>query len=131
MAFTKLYLTNTTAPYTPATLRGVWDVTSGAVTKALSPLPNLGGVTTYVSKAETSADTSYDALLYRGVSCPLAAQTINCNVNTVIGLRESNAAADLTGGRAQQQCQRWGVTVNTDEALLAVCCSPPAVWPSS
>ena len=37
MAFTKLYLTARTAPYTPATIRGAWDDTAGAVTKALDP----------------------------------------------------------------------------------------------
>ena len=34
-SFTKLYLTNRAAPYTPATIRGAWDDTAGAVVKAL------------------------------------------------------------------------------------------------
>ena len=34
-------------------------------------------------------------------------------------LGESNAIADLTGGRAEAVMQQWGETVNTDKALLS------------
>lgn len=85
--FTKLYLTGQDAPYTPATIRGAWDDTGGAVTKALSPYKlDKGDNSTTISRAETSALADWDVLLYRGVSGPLAAQTINCNVNLMVGV---------------------------------------------
>ena len=34
-------------------------------------------------------------------------------------LGESNAIADLTGGRAEAVTQQWGETVNIDKALLS------------
>lgn len=95
MAFTKLYFTTATAPYTPATIRGAWDDTAGAVTKALSPIKLDGGVITTVARAETNAAANYDVLLYRGISGPLAAQTINCNFDVVLGVNESAADADF------------------------------------
>jgi hypothetical protein len=95
VTFTKLYLTNRAAPYTPATIRGAWDDTSAAVTNALDPRKEGGGVITDVYQAETSTSNEYDVLLYRGVSGPLAAQTINCDVNCIIGARESSTSADL------------------------------------
>jgi hypothetical protein len=95
MAFTKLYLTNRTAPYTPATIRGAWDDTAGAVTKALDPCKTLdGGAIASVARAETNTNDEYDVLLYRGVSGPLAAQEIDVNVDVVIGVGENNAAAN-------------------------------------
>jgi hypothetical protein len=92
--FTKLYLTNVAAPYTPATLRGTWNDTAGVITKALEPDKTAGGVRTTVARAEANASNPYDVLLYRGVSGPLAAQTISGNLNCIIGVTESNASAD-------------------------------------
>ena len=95
MAFTQLYLTARTAPYTPATLRGEWDDTAGAVTKALDPCKTRdGGTIASVARAEANANDEYDVLLYRGVSGPLGTQEIDVNVNVVIGVGESNAAAN-------------------------------------
>jgi len=95
MAFTKLYLTARTAPYTPATIRGAWDDTAGAVTKALDPCKTRdGGTIASVARAEANANDEYDVLLYRGVSGPLGTQEITVNVNVVIGVGESNAAAN-------------------------------------
>lgn len=95
MSFTKLYLTNLAAPYTPATIRGTWDVTGSAVTKAISPSKTGGGAITSVAVAEAVATNPYNVLLYRGVSGPLAAQTINCNIDVILGLMEANADADF------------------------------------
>jgi hypothetical protein len=90
---TKWYLTNRAAPYTPATIQGAWDDSAGAVTKALDTIKAGGGATTTVARAEVNNSNTYDVLLYRGISGPLASQTINCNVNVCIGAKEASAAA--------------------------------------
>lgn len=95
MAFTQLYLTANAAPYTPATLRGAWDDTSGAVTMALDVVKDAGGTITSVAKAEINASTTWDVLLYRGVSQPLAAQTISGTIQVLLGILESSATADF------------------------------------
>ena len=89
--FTKLYLLNVAAPYTPATFRGAWDDTAGGVTKSLSPSKAGGGLVTIVSQGETSADITSDVLLYRGVSGPLAAQTISGTLNVLLGVVENGS----------------------------------------
>lgn len=94
-AKTKYYLLNVAAPYTPATIRGAWDQTAGAVTKALSASKVGGGATTSVAIAETSATNPFNVLLGRWVSGPLAAQTISGTLNVVIAVLESAAAADM------------------------------------
>lgn len=94
MAFTKLYLTTRTPTYTPATIRGAWDDSAGAVTRALDTTKNQGGTITSVARAETNANDEYDVLLYRGVSGPLGTQEIDVNVNVVIGVSGPAAAND-------------------------------------
>lgn len=93
--FTKLYLTTLTAPYTPATIRGAWNATASSVTKMLTSVKesNNDAITT-VAIAETSTTDAWDVLLYRGVSGPLGAQTITGNLNVMLGVIESNAAAN-------------------------------------
>jgi hypothetical protein len=93
MAFTKLYLRTTAAPYTPATIRGAWDDTAGAVTGLLESVPG-GDTYTTVSRAETNVATEYDVLLYRGVSGPLDAQTISGTLNVMVDVLESAGAAN-------------------------------------
>lgn len=95
MSTSKYYLTTKTAPYTPATIRGAWDDTAGAVTRALDVYKRDGGLITSVSRAETSSSNTYDVLLYRGVSGPLAAQTIAGTIDVVLAIRESAASADF------------------------------------
>ena len=92
---TKYYLTNLTAPYTPATLRGAWDDTAGQVTKALDVYKGKGGVITTVARANTNASATYDVLLYRGVTGPLAAQTISGTVDLILGVIESASVAEF------------------------------------
>lgn len=92
---TKFYLTALAAPYTPATLRGAWDDTAGAVTRALQTTKTGGGSITSVARAETNTSTTFDVLLYRGVSGPLAAQTISGTLDVVLGILESSASADF------------------------------------
>lgn len=94
-SFTKLYLTTKTAPYTPATIRGGWEDTAGAVTRMLDTIKGDGGAITSVARAETNASNVYDVLLYRGVSGPIAAQTFSGTINVMLGVLESNAAADF------------------------------------
>lgn len=91
----KYYLHNAAAPYTPATIRGAWDQTAGAVTKALDASLKGGGVNTSIGLAETSATNPFNVLLGRWVSGPLAAQTITGTLNVVLGILESAAAADM------------------------------------
>lgn len=93
--FTKLYLHTGTAPYTPATIRGTWDDTAGAVTRALDPYKTGGGNITTVARAEAVSTDPYRVLLFRGVSGPLTAQTISGTLDVVLGILEANADADF------------------------------------
>lgn len=95
MAFTKLYLTNTAPVYTPATLRGAWDFSGNAVTKALESTKVGGGALTAVTLFEGSATVDYDVLGYRGISGGLAAQTISGTVNVCIGVVEPFGSQDF------------------------------------
>jgi hypothetical protein len=90
-----LYLTNATAGYVPPTWRGAWDDTAGAVTKALAALKSAGGTIATVNRAETTATSPYRVALYRGVSAPLAAQTLSGTLDAIVAVLESAAAADL------------------------------------
>jgi hypothetical protein len=92
MAFTKLYLTANAAPYSPATIRGAWDDTAGAVTKRLDTTGNGGGATTSVARSESSTTDEYDVLLYRGVSGPLGTQELDVNLNVCIAVTEDSSA---------------------------------------
>jgi len=91
---TKYYLHNQAAPYTPATIRGGWDQTAGAVTKALDPTKTLGGDITFPNIAETSAADPFSVLLGRWISGPLAAQTISGTFDVVLGAAENTASAN-------------------------------------
>ncbi len=96
---TKFYLSNVTAPYTPATLRGAWDQSSGApigsLTRALVPTKVEGGAVTNADIGETNVSNTWDVMLYRGVSNGLDAQTISGTVDLVVAVSESNAGADF------------------------------------
>lgn len=96
MSFTKLYLTGKTAPFTPTNFRGSWSDTGGQLTRALDVIKKDGGAIAFTSRSETSASNTHSALLYRGVSGPLAAQTISGNLDVVLGVGESpDASADF------------------------------------
>ena len=95
MAFTKLYLTANTPIYTPPTIRGAWDNSASQVTGLLDSSKSGGGAITSITVAETNVSDTWDVLLYRGVSGPLAAQTISGTVNLIVGVDVSNAAADF------------------------------------
>jgi hypothetical protein len=93
--FTRLYLGANTPSYTPATVRGAWDDIAGAVTRALVQTKIDGDFITSITRTETSASSEWDVLLYRGVSAPLAAQTISGTLDLVVGVDVDNAAADF------------------------------------
>jgi hypothetical protein len=93
---TRFYLHNDAAPYTPATFRGAWDNTASAVTKRLDASQKPATTITSLTVAETSTDTEYDVLLYRGVSGPLKAGTIGTGtVNLCVGVDTTSASADM------------------------------------
>jgi len=90
----RLYFTNATTGYTPTTKRGAWDDSAGTTIKKLGLAPS--GAAATVAVAETSTTNNYDVLLGRWVSDPIVnAKTISGNVSWVIGLKESNAAANM------------------------------------
>lgn len=95
MAFTRLYLLNQAAPYTPATIRGAWDDTASAVTKAMDTVKEAGGSVALVSAAETSTTDPWDVLLYRGVSGPLAAQTLSGTINIMMAVLQTSGSANM------------------------------------
>lgn len=88
----RLYLNNETAPVVPAAFRGAWDDTAQCLTRRLSVAK--AGVVAETLVTEIVATTGQDVVLWRGVSPPLAAQTVQGNANVVIGARETHAGAD-------------------------------------
>lgn len=92
---TRWYLQNRAAPYTPATVRGAWDFTTGHVVMTLDPSKPGGGFRTSKQVAETNASTEYDVLLGRWVSGPLAAQTISGTIDVCLGAMEGDPAGDM------------------------------------
>lgn len=92
---TKFYLTAGAAPYTPATIRGAWNASGSAVTRRLSSSKAGGEANTTIAVAETNATDPYSVLLYRGVSGPLAAQTLSGTLDVLLSVIENSAAANM------------------------------------
>lgn len=89
----RLYLQNASAPYTPATIRGAWDKTAGAITAKLGQ--NKSGASTTIGDNETNANNNFDVLLARFISDPLPAGiTIAGTVQWMMGVLENHAAAN-------------------------------------
>lgn len=89
----RYYLTNSTAPYSPATLgRGTWSRTTGAVTKLLGSAP--GGTATTVQGTKAATTNPYNTLVGRWVSVPLLAGTLSGVVSWVIGAVENTTSAN-------------------------------------
>jgi len=94
--FSKLYLTALTAPYIPATIRGAWDDTAGAITaRAADTVSRAGGTAASVARAEANATGEYDVLLGRWVGPRCAAGQIACNLDVCINVKESSTSADM------------------------------------
>jgi hypothetical protein len=89
---TRLYFTNSTAPYTPTTaFRGAWDSSTSSVTKLLGATP--GGTATTIGIAEVNVTNNWDVMLGRWVSAPaVAAGNLSGVVSWVIGFKESSAS---------------------------------------
>ena len=92
---TRFYLTNTTAPYTPATFKGVWDKTTGSVTAKLGTTKIGANTLLYITKPGGVA-AAQNVLWWRGVSDPLAAQTFGGTVNLVAAANEDSISSDST-----------------------------------
>ena len=94
---TKLYPSAVGVAYTPATIRGAWEKTTGHAICGMGAkdLSGLGGPLS-IGSAETVSSTDYDVLLLRCVSAPLAADhNFSGTLNLMMGVQESNAAADM------------------------------------
>ena len=95
---TKLYPSAIGVAYTPTTIRGAWDKTTGHIVCGMNTAKDLSGLggPLSIGIAETVNTTDYDVLLLRCVSAPLAA---NCNfagtLNVMMGVQESATDADM------------------------------------
>lgn len=95
---TRLYPSSGGVAYTPTTIRGAWEKTTGHMVCGMNSIkdqPGLDGPVS-VASAETIGTADYDVLLLRSVSSPLAA---NCNfsgtLNVMLAVQESNTDADM------------------------------------
>ena len=94
---TKLYPSAVGVAYTPTTIRGAWEKTTGHAICGMGAkdLSGLGGPLS-IGGAETVSSADYDVLLLRCVSAPLAADhNFSGTLNLMMGVQESNAAADM------------------------------------
>lgn len=84
-ASVRLYLSDTAAGFTPTNYRGAWDDTGDAITKKFLPSKSeaAGNPLTVTGNHDTAA-TDRDILIYRGVSDPIAAQTVSGNFRGVL-----------------------------------------------
>lgn len=95
---TRLYPSSGGVAYTPATIRGAWEKTTGHVVCGMSAAkdqPGLDGPLS-IASAETIGTTDYDVLLLRSVSSPLAANyNFSGTFNVMLAVQESNTDADM------------------------------------
>jgi hypothetical protein len=94
---TKLYPSASGVAFTPATIRGAWERTTGHAVCGMGAkdLAGLGGPLS-IGSAETVSSADYDVLLLRCVSAPLAADhNFSGTLNLMMGVQESNSAADM------------------------------------
>lgn len=91
---TRLYLGNDTPGYTPSTVRGTWNSSTGAVDQHLGRRRRGGG--SAVTSIDSSTTNPNERRLGRWVSDPLAAQTISGTVDFLVLMRETDAAANMT-----------------------------------
>lgn len=95
---TKLYLLNFAVSdglATPTT-RGTWSESAGLVVRMMAEGKTDGGASTTVARAEAVTTNPYDVLLMKAISLPLDGdQTVDGTLDVVLGVLESNAAADM------------------------------------
>ncbi|MFJ2292099.1 hypothetical protein ACIOG7_10360 [Streptomyces sp. NPDC087894] len=90
---TRWYVGNSAAPYTPATIRGGWEKTAGAVTGLLAGRPT--GTAATIAQSVGATTNPYDVLWGRWVSAPaVAADTISGTLSYILGRVENNAGAN-------------------------------------
>lgn len=98
MTSSKLYLTAGQPPAVaaPATIRGTWNdtTTAATATNRLEPGKEWGGNIAAFPCAEVAAAETH-VLLYRGVSGPLAAQTISGTLQPFVGVLTSAAGSSF------------------------------------
>jgi hypothetical protein len=123
----RLYLTNTAAGYTPATIRGTWN--DKTLTGASSLQARKLGAGTTAAKAETSTTNNWATLLRRFVSTPLNnAATLDGAMTLTFGCLESNAAANMI-----VQIHMFVTVGSTDVvrgALTSLALGGGAEWPA-
>jgi hypothetical protein len=91
---TKFYLVNEAAPYTPPSWRGSWD-TDGSTSIHFDP-HKFGDGSVIASSGETSSTNPYKLGVLRCVSRRLLnGQTISGTVDMVLGVNETNIAANM------------------------------------
>lgn len=91
---TRFWFTSGTTPYTPATVKGAWDVSAGADIQLLGRKPQGSAGTSSINVGSTAADR--DIMLNRFISnAAVRTGTVSGTVNWVIGARENNV--DLNG----------------------------------
>lgn len=112
---TRLYLANQAPTFTPATIRGTWSDTTGAIAMKLSPTKT--GANTTQAATETSATLNWDVLLGRWI----------CDANVITG--PGNVAgsiianlACLQSATAATMCLHWYVyvTVGSTDVVRTV-----------
>ena len=91
MATKTFYLTNSPPDFTPSTVRGAWDVTTGNICRAGQRYPS--GIATTRAQACGATGAGRDVLLGRWVIGPLVADylfTTSDTVAWIAGIRESS-----------------------------------------
>lgn len=97
MAFTKLYLTASAAPIT-VTNKGSWNESNVPAVgeRKLSPTKVGGGLIAQYGYTENVATTPLACMIYRGVSDPLRAQTVDGNIDVAVRSWVGAATADMS-----------------------------------
>lgn len=90
---TRLYLSSDDTQYTPPTNKAGWEGTGSSVVQRLSR--RRSGIATDIAIPENDASPTFDRLLGKWISDPLAAQTISGTVAFMLLMAESLAAGDL------------------------------------
>ena len=98
---TKLYPSAVGVAYTPTTIRGAWERTTGHAVCGMGSAKDLSGLggPLSIASAETVNTTDYDVLLLRCVSAPLAADhSFSGTMNVMMAVQESNKAHQSVAG---------------------------------
>lgn len=106
---TKFYPCHSAAPYTPATMRGSWDVNPTGSAGTLADDKTGARVQPTGKTGNFSAPSPYRAAIDRWISNPLSAQTISGTLDMAINVQES--AADVN---AKTKCYVYVTQGDTD-----------------